>query len=137
MRYVPSVTFAHIFRFGFTNYAGLQASLIDVAAPAAEYALRPNVEYRGALDGGLAPLIDAFRPRIDFWLGLPRLTREVALTAGASLRTLRFNDCQPNNESKLCRTERGKADKSEQASHFAMYSFSGSLELNAGAMIFF
>lgn len=69
-----------------SDHMGLKLSLIDLAAPLAELALRDtslNHENQGVV------VLDALRPRVDLWLGLPELTRRVVVFAGLSLSGVR------------------------------------------------
>jgi hypothetical protein len=67
-----------------TDYAGLEASIIDPLAPLAEMALRPPGTYhRYAYVAG-----DALRPRLGAWVAVPQLSRRLTLTTGFGARFL-------------------------------------------------
>jgi hypothetical protein len=68
----------------FTDYAGLEASILDPLAPLAEMALRPAGVYHRYEFVAL----DAIRPRFGAWIAVPQLSRRVALTTGFGARFL-------------------------------------------------
>lgn len=72
------------FMVAFTDYAGIELSLIDPAAPLAEMALRPAGTYH---DYPYVAL-DALRPRLGAWVAVPQLSRRLALTTGFGARFL-------------------------------------------------
>jgi hypothetical protein len=63
------------------NYLGVRASVVDLAAPFTEIALRQGGMQR---DNQKYIALELFRPRLDVWLGMPRLTRRVAFVAGVA-----------------------------------------------------
>ena len=70
VRYTPSV------------YVAVQASLLDLAGPFSEMALRRNENY----DSNLRAWSQFVRPRAEVLLGLPPLSTKLALTVGVSAR---------------------------------------------------
>lgn len=64
------------------DYAGLEVSLLDPIAPLAELGLRDAGDYA---DGSLL-VLDAVRPRVGVWVGVPQLSRRLALSLGAGAR---------------------------------------------------
>lgn len=67
-----------------TDYAGLEASLVDPIAPLAEMALRPPGTYHDYP----YVMLDALRPRLGAWIAMPQLSRRIALTSGFGARFL-------------------------------------------------
>lgn len=64
-----------------SNYVGVRASVLDLAGPFTELALRdPARRYQDTA----AIAIELVKPRLELWFGLPQLTRRVAVTVGAS-----------------------------------------------------
>jgi hypothetical protein len=61
-----------------TDYAGLEASILDPIAPLSEMALRPAGSYHQYPYVAL----DAIRPRLGAWVAVPQLSRRIAITAG-------------------------------------------------------
>lgn len=68
----------------FTDYAGLEASLLDPIAPLAEMALRPAGSYHRYAYVAL----DVLRPRLGAWVAVPQLSRRLAITTGFGARFL-------------------------------------------------
>ncbi len=66
----------------FSDFAGVELSLIDAVAPLSELALRPAGDY---LDEKLV-LLDAVRPRAGFWLAVPQLSQRLELSVGVGAR---------------------------------------------------
>jgi hypothetical protein len=86
LRFVPTVTWPN-FRWGHisagqSTYAGLQLSLLDAADPLAEVALRSRKRFANEE----LVFVNFVRPRLDVMFGVPRLSRHLVLSAGASLR---------------------------------------------------
>jgi hypothetical protein len=67
-----------------TDYAGLEASVLDPIAPLSEMALRPAGSYHEYPYVAL----DIIRPRLGAWVAVPQLSRRLALTAGFGARFL-------------------------------------------------
>jgi len=67
-----------------TDYAGLEASILDPIAPLSEMALRPAGSYHEYSFVAL----DIIRPRLGAWVAVPQLSRRLALTAGFGARFL-------------------------------------------------
>lgn len=91
-RYIASVDWPAV-RTRFGSYVALQMSLLDIAAPLAEFALRKPVSY----DNQALVLIDMIRPRLSLLFGIPQLTKNVVATVGISARLLA-----------VCNTGKGK-----------------------------
>ncbi|MBV8762474.1 MAG: hypothetical protein JO257_34640 [Deltaproteobacteria bacterium] len=70
--------------FAFTDYVGLEASVLDPAAPLAEMALRPAGTYHEQQN----VVLDALRPRLGIWVAFPQLSRRLALSTGFAARFL-------------------------------------------------
>lgn len=68
----------------FSDYAGLEVSLLDPAAPLAELGLRPTGSYSD--EKWIA--LDAVRPRVGLWAAVPQLTRRLAISAGGGARLI-------------------------------------------------
>lgn len=107
------------------NYVGIRLSLLDLAGGFTEIALRRN-ETKHVDERFLA--LETVRPRVDVWLGFPRLTRRVAVVAGVAAgfvtRTLTTEMAADGNASETLTYGR--------ASSFDDIQWS----LNLGAMIF-
>ncbi|MBI3072066.1 MAG: hypothetical protein HYY84_08080 [Deltaproteobacteria bacterium] len=118
-RFSPSLDFFS-FRAALSENLGLQLSLLDPLAPLVEIAMRKSrtVENEEHL------ALDAVRPRLDFWFGIPQVTRRFALVAGVSLRFVRAALAT-------------RVDANQVAVESLRYSAGGSLEFNVGAMAFF
>jgi len=71
----------------FTDYIGLEGSLIDPVAPLAELALRPAGTYLGQEN----LVLDVLRPRLGVWVALPQLSRRIAVSTGFAARFLSIN----------------------------------------------
>lgn len=84
-RYVVSINEATLLRYAFARYAAIQLSVVDLAAPFAEYALRQQAKYRAEE----WIWFDFVRPRVDFMFALPELTRNVAVSIGVACRTIK------------------------------------------------
>lgn len=108
------------FRASLSDSLGIQVSFLDPLAPLVEIAMRKNrsVENEEQL------AFDVLRPRVDFWFGIPQLTRRFALVAGVSLRLVR-----------AALTTR--LDANQVAVEVLRYFAGESLEFNVGAMVFF
>jgi hypothetical protein len=65
-----------------SDYAGLEASLLDPVAPLAELGLRDAGDYADST----TLLLDAVRPRVGVWVGVPQLSRRLALSLGGGAR---------------------------------------------------
>lgn len=68
----------------FSDYGGLQLSLLDLTAPLAELGLRPAGDYAEEQ----LIILDAARPRLGVWAAVPQLSRRLALSAGVGARFL-------------------------------------------------
>jgi hypothetical protein len=67
---------------GFEEHVGLELSVLDLAAPLAEIAVRPP----GTWDRQQLLLLDAVRPRLGLYLAVPELTSRLAASIGAGVR---------------------------------------------------
>lgn len=82
--------------FALTNHIGIKGSLIDLASPFTELALRDNTTL--TYEDTWKVIVDFVRPRLDIWFALPELTRRVAVFTGASASVLRRDKAEnPTN----------------------------------------
>lgn len=69
---------------GASTYVGLQASLVDLAAPFTELAMRRgDIRY----ERGTRVWLELLRPRLEVTMSIPGVSHHVLLSAGVSLRT--------------------------------------------------
>ncbi len=88
----------------FTDFAGLEASVVDPIAPLAEMALRPPGTYHGYPYVAL----DAIRPRLGAWIAVPQLSRRLTVTTGFGARFLDVVRNTPLGAPELDATYRAK-----------------------------
>lgn len=93
LRYIASMQMLRIrWRAWYTShsYAEFQLSWADPLAPLAEVAVRPNKDFatgaRVSYDHSDRLVWNVFAPRADFTVGLPFLSKHLAVSAGISLR---------------------------------------------------
>ncbi len=117
-RTFPAVDWLIPVRYAFTDYIGFQVSLVDVLGPLQEVSLR---QQGGHIRNEARVLWDFVRPRFDFWLALPQLTRHVALTLGLGYRVAFL-------EAKVAQGQNGAEASTELG-----YEYAGWRGISAGA----
>ena len=100
-----------------TDYAGLEASIVDPLAPLAEMALRPP----GVYHDYAYVAFDALRPRLGAWVAVPQLSRRLTISTGFGAR---FLDVRRNTPPDALTLD-------------ATYSFKASLTFDAGLQFVF
>ena len=100
-----------------TDYAGLEASIVDPLAPLAEMALRPP----GVYHDYAYVAFDALRPRLGAWVAVPQLSRRLTISTGFGAR---FLDVRRNTPPDALTLD-------------ATYNFKASLTFDAGLQFVF
>lgn len=70
--------------YAFTDYAGVELSILDLAAPLAELSLRSPGTYKNQSTVAL----DIIRPRVGVYIAVPSLSKRLALDVGVGMRLL-------------------------------------------------